>query len=208
LNTLPTDGEPAVLFEAHAFATDDDFLMRSDVREYFKTNSVNADDYLLFTLYRSNGVNNVTEIPVTGFTSIPVAEVPAVQRRVKSWKNCWGLFYPPSPSISSLRTGVISSTAFKYILGLYIVGCVAALIFFVPIDLSYFVGLAMFAFILVVTVFFVECNPTQEAPRSRWNPFANRQQIRTQRENDMAAANITQSSQVGSHDNSSQSNLV
>ncbi len=204
LNRIPSDGEPAVLYDAHAFATDDDFLMRSDVREYFKTNSINSDDYLLFTLYR----NNVTEIPVTGFTSIPVADVPTVQRRVKSWKNCWGFFYPPSPSISTLRTGVISSTAFKYILGLYIVGCVAALIFLIPIDMSYFVGLGMFAFILFFTVFLVECNPTPEAPRSRWNPFANRQQLQSQRENDLAAANITQSSQVGSHDNSSRTNLV
>lgn len=208
LNALPTNGEPAALFDAHPFATDDDFLMRSDVREYFKKNSVNADDYLLFTLYRNNGANNVTEIPVTGFTSIPVADVPTVQRRVKSWKNFWGLFYPPSPSISTLRTGVISSTAFKYILALYVVACVASLIFLVPIEWSYFVGLGMFVFILVVTVFFVECNPSPDVQRSRWNPFANRQQLRLQRENAMAAANITQSSQVGAHDNTSRDNLV
>lgn len=213
LNSLPKEGEPAVLYEAHAFATDDDFLMRSDIREYFKSNSVNPDDYLLFTLYRNalNGTNNVTEIPVTGFTSVPVEDVTTLpgSTRVRSWKNCWGLFYPPSPSISTLRTGVISSSAFKYILGLYIIGCVAALIFLVPLELSYFVGLGMFIFILLVTIFLVECNPTPETTRSRWNPFANRQQLQMERENAMAAANITQSRSVlGDQNNSSSDNLV
>ena len=196
LNQLPSDGEPAILYEAQPFATDDDFLMRSDVREYFKANSVNPDDYLLFTLYRST-----TEIPVSGmgmgFTTVPIpdgAQMAAPQARVRSWKNCWGLFYPPSPSLSTLRTGFISREAFKYILCVYIIACVLSLIFFIPLNLSYFVGFGMFVLIVFVTVFLVECNP--EPNSSRWNIFNYRQRIMQQREIATTNANITSSHSV------------
>lgn len=189
---VPTEGEPAILYEAHHFATDDDFMIRSDVREYFKVNSVNADDYLLFTLYRTN-----EEIPVSGFTAIPIQsdqETAAASPRVKSWRNVWGLFYPPSPSLSTLRTGVISREAFKYILALYIVGCILSLVFFIPLELSYFVGFGMFVFIVFVTVFLVECNP--DPNQSRWNIFSYRQRMQNQREIATANANITSSHTV------------
>lgn len=194
LNQLPTDGEPAILYEAQPFATDDDFLMRSDVREYFKANSVNPDDYLLFTLYRST-----TEIPVSGmgFTTVPIpdgAQMAAPQARVHSWKNCWGLFYPPSPSLSTLRTGFISREAFKYIICFYIIACVLSLIFLIPMNLSYFVGFGMFVLIVFVTVFLVECNP--EPNSSRWNIFSYRQRMMQQREIATTNANITSSHSV------------
>ena len=193
LNKLPTDGEPAILYEAHPFATDDDFLVRSEVREYFKSNSINHDDYLLFTLYR--GSEGVTEIPVTGFTSIPMPEGGVTTaRRVRSWKNCWGLFYPPSPSLSTLRTGVISREAFKFILALYIIGCVLSLVFFIPLELSYFIGFGMLALIVFVTVFLVECNPDPNS--TRWNLFTHRQRMQQQRERANANANITSSHTV------------
>lgn len=193
LNKLPTEGEPAILYEAHPFATDDDFLMRSEVREYFKMNSVNADDYLLFTLYR--GTEGMTEIPVTGFTSIPIPEgTTTATPRVRSWKNCWGLFYPPSPSLSTLRTGVISREAFKYILALYIIGCVLSLVFFIPLQLSYFVGFGMFVLIVFVTVFFVECNPDPNS--NRWSIFSYRQRMQRERERANADANISSSHSV------------
>ena len=194
LNKLPTEGEPAILYEAHHFATDDDFMVRSDVREYFKVNSVNADDYLLFTLYRTNEA-------LAGFTSIPLpssdqgtGNVGTV--RTKSWRNLWGLFYPPSPSLSTLRTGIISREAFKYFLALYIVGCILSLVFFIPIDLSYFVGFGMFVCIVFVTIFLVECNP--DPNQSRWNIFNYRQRMQQQREIATANANITASHPVES----------
>lgn len=196
LNKLPTS-EPAVLYEAHAFATDDDFMISPEVREYFKVNSVNADDYLLFTLYR-NLDNGMAEIPVTGFTSVAMpdgAVQGSAQRRVRSWKNCWGLFYPPSPSLSTLRTGIISSEAYKYILALYIIACILALVFFIPLNLSYFVGFGMFILIVLATVFLVECNPDPNT--TRWNIFTHRQQrMQQQREMATANANITASQPV------------
>ena len=195
LNKLPTEGEPAVLYEARPFATDDDFMISPEVREYFKVNSVNSDDYLLFTLYRNTDAG-MTEIPVTGFTSVPMPDGGQgdVQRRVRSWKNFWGLFYPPSPSLSTLRTGVISREAFKYILALYIIACILSLVFFIPIELSYFIGFGMFAFIVFVTIFLVECNPGPNS--TRWNIFTHRQRMQRQREIANTNANITASRPV------------
>jgi len=195
VNKLPREGEPAILFEAHHFATDEDYMLRTDVREYFRVNSVNSDDYLLFTLYRTtNG-----EIPITGFTSIPMNpsdhQAPAT-RRIKSWRNCWGFFYPPSPSLSTLRTGFISREAFKYVLALYIVGCILGLVFFIPLELSYFIGFGMFFFIVLVTIFSVECNP--ESNQSRWSIFSYRQRMQQQREIATANANITSSHTIAS----------
>lgn len=205
LNKLPTDGEPAILYEAHPIATDDDFMISPEMREYFKVNSVNPDDYLLFTLYRNTDVG-MTEIPVTGFTSVamPDGGRGGLQRRVRSWKNCWGLFYPPSPSLSTLRTGVISREAFKYILALYIIGCILALVFFIPIQLSYFIGFGMFAFIVFVTVFLVECNPSPNS--TRWNIFTHRQRMQRQREMANVNANITASQPVYEMNNSAAAN--
>lgn len=206
LNKLPTDGEPAILYEAHPFATDDDFMISPEVREYFKINSVSPDDYLLFTLYRNNE-GGMTEIPVTGFTSVPMPDdgQGGVQGRVRGWKNCWGLFYPPSPSLSTLRTGVISREAFKYILALYIIGCIVSLVFFIPLNLSYFIGFGMFAFIVFVTVFLVECNPSPNS--TRWNIFTHRQRMQRQREMANANANITASQPVFEMNNNSSTAL-
>lgn len=205
LNRLPNEDEPAILYEAHPFATDDDFLVSSEVREYFKVNSVNPDDYLLFTLYRNNEGGGMTEIPVTGFTSIPMPEgsnTAVPPRRVKSWKNCWGLFYPPSPSLSTLRTGIISREAFKYILVLYLVACILALVFLIPLSLSYFVGFGMFVLIVFVTVFLVECNPDPQNNAS-WSIFSYRQRMQRQREMANANANISSSHPVFDNNNSS-----
>lgn len=198
LNKLPTDGEPAILYEAHHFATDDDFLIRSDVREYFKVNSINPDDYLLFTLYRTTA--GMTEIPVTGFTSIPIPSEQegssgASIRRMKNWKNIWGLFYPPSPSLSTLRTGILSREAFKYILVIYIIACILSLVFLIPYDLSYFFGFGMFVVIVFITIFLVECNPTPNQT-SRWNVFNYRNRMQEQREIASANANISSSHTV------------
>jgi hypothetical protein len=205
LNKLPSDGEPAILYEAHPFATDDDFMISPEVREYFKVNSVNPDDYLLFTLYRNNE-GGMTEIPVTGFTSVPMPDNSqgGIQRRVRSWKNCWGLFYPPSPSLSTLRTGMISREAYKYILAVYIIGCILALVFFIPLNLSYFVGFGMFSFIVFVTVFLVECNPSPDS--TRWNIFTHRQRMQRQREMANADSNITSSQPVFEMNNSAATN--
>jgi hypothetical protein len=210
LENLVASGQPAVLYEAHAFATDDDFLMRADVREYFKASSVNPDDYLLFTLYRNQQQGESqpysTDIPAHGFTSVHVPDGSTLPPapRIRSWKNCWGLFYPPSPSIANTPTGIISRSAFKYIFVVYILGCVLALVFFIPLELMYFIALGMFFFILFVTVFLVECNPSPNGQSSRWNLFLMRHRLQEQHENARAEANIASTHNIT--DNPSASN--
>ena len=44
-------------FTAHYYATDDDYLMRRFVREYFKMNALNAEEIFMFTLYGSSQQN-------------------------------------------------------------------------------------------------------------------------------------------------------
>lgn len=203
LNALLADArEPAILYTAHPFATDDDFLMRADVREFFKASSVNPDDYLLFTLYRANGAEpataapNLAHLPALASHSAPLADAEPPRRRVRSWKNCWGFFYAPSPSLARVKTGIISRAAFKYVFVLYLLGCVAALIFLVPIYMIYYAALGMFFFILVVAVFLVECNPDPEGEPQRWNIFTHRRRIQQHQENARISANITSSHSV------------
>jgi len=51
------EDENTVIFRAEFYATDDDFLMRKDVRAYFKKNALEEKDSILFTLS-----NNITTI--------------------------------------------------------------------------------------------------------------------------------------------------
>ena len=44
-------------FEAQYYATDDDYLMRRHVRQYFKDNAVNAEDMFIFTLFGASTLN-------------------------------------------------------------------------------------------------------------------------------------------------------
>jgi hypothetical protein len=58
-------GTPKVIvYEASFYATDDDFLMRTEIREFFRRNSVNPDDYQLFQLHRRS--NHPYEMTILG----------------------------------------------------------------------------------------------------------------------------------------------
>ncbi|OUM70274.1 hypothetical protein PIROE2DRAFT_1692 [Piromyces sp. E2] len=46
----PLNAIKEIIFEAKFYATDDDFLMKSNVRAYFKHNALEPDDAVLFTL--------------------------------------------------------------------------------------------------------------------------------------------------------------
>jgi len=55
------EDENMVVFRAEFYATDDDFLMRRDVRTYFKENALEEKDSILFTL--SSNPTTITPIP-------------------------------------------------------------------------------------------------------------------------------------------------
>ena len=115
----------------------------------------------------------MTEIPTTGFTTV---SVPAGQNlppapRQRSWRNLWGLIYPPSPSLASSCTVYFSRTAYKYFLLIYIIATILLIKFLIPLALMYIVGFGMFMVMMAFTVFFVECNPRPNSRLSRWNMF-------------------------------------
>ncbi|OUM61395.1 hypothetical protein PIROE2DRAFT_62528 [Piromyces sp. E2] len=60
-NSDEDEDENTVVFRAEFYATDDDFLMRRDVRSYFKENALEEKDSILFTLS-----NNPTTINQEG----------------------------------------------------------------------------------------------------------------------------------------------
>lgn len=54
---LPSEndlGDKKVVYNATYFASDDDFLLRADIREYFRKNTTDPDDDFLFELDRTN----------------------------------------------------------------------------------------------------------------------------------------------------------
>lgn len=86
------DDAMSVIYEAQYFASDDDFLMRSDVREFFKMNSVAPDDYLLFQLNRPTGTPY--EMMILGPDGQPLFRgshpVPAPRPRPGA-RHLWGI---------------------------------------------------------------------------------------------------------------------
>jgi len=52
------ENENTVIFRAEFYATDDDFLMRRDVRTYFKENALEEKDSILFTLSNNTTIIN------------------------------------------------------------------------------------------------------------------------------------------------------
>lgn len=115
---LPKDTEHSLLlaYEAHFLATDDDFLNRADVREFFKKNAVNEDDYLLFTLFRSAdpltiwhvGGGIVDGTPVISNDLRTGNRVPSYK---PSWYNLYGVFLPLGESCFTHNTGFINPVA-------------------------------------------------------------------------------------------------
>lgn len=49
----PVDDQKKLLYNAYYFASDDDFLMQSEVREYFRRNTLDKDDDFLFEIDRT-----------------------------------------------------------------------------------------------------------------------------------------------------------
>lgn len=53
----PSNIDDPLVFTARLYSTDDDYLMKRYVREYFKKNALNAEDIFLFTLFGGQGTN-------------------------------------------------------------------------------------------------------------------------------------------------------
>lgn len=118
------ENDPIIIYEASFFGTDEDFLTRAEVRDYFKRNSVGPEDYLLFTLFRSNDPMTIWQVGggivdgtplVSNAVASPMANAlssafSANQIRA-SWKNLWGTLMPFGESCLTERTGFINPVA-------------------------------------------------------------------------------------------------
>ena len=144
--------EPLVLYEATFFATDDDFLNRSEVREHFKNCSVAADDHLLFTLYNPHASHPVMSMQGNEPVSNNRIHDPTYQRH---WYNLFGMFMPVGPSCLTSNTGFLNAKGWLLLSMLGTAGMVLAFKFIIPKQLFLIILAPCVALWLLLTVLFV-----------------------------------------------------
>lgn len=142
-----------IQYEANFFATDDDFLMKNEVREIFKRNSINPDDYMLFTLHSNNQMGPNGEI-------IILQQTPQRPRPRATFSNLFGCINTrPTPALTNRYTGFLTNRGLSVFFLGFIVAAIVTLKFLIPIAYVYLVGfLYAFVFVLVL-VLFVEAGP-------------------------------------------------
>lgn len=142
-----------IQYEANFFATDDDFLMKNEVRDVFKRNSVNPDDYMLFTLHSNNQMGPNGEI-------IILEQTPHRPRPRPTWSNLFGCINTrPTPALTNRYTGFLTNRGLMVFFVAFIAAAIVTLKFLIPIEYVYLVGF-LFAFVFVlVLVLFVEAGP-------------------------------------------------
>lgn len=146
-----------IQYEATFFATDDDYLMKTEIREMFKLNSVNPDDYMLFTLF-SNGREAAFgpngEL-IAGFMND--AQVP---RPDPTWRNLWGCLNGwGTASLSNGYTGFLTNRGLAVFFVLYLVLSAVLLRFLIPFEYVYLVAFGLAFVFVAVIVLFVEAGP-------------------------------------------------
>lgn len=147
-------GKKKIRYEAKFFATDDDFLMKNEVREIFKKSSVNSDDYMLFTLHTNSHMGPNGEIIMFEHQRQTRPREPA------TWSNLWRCINThATPSLTNRFTGVLTNRGLALFFMCYLIAAVITLKFLIPIAYVYLVGF-LFAFVFVmVLVLFVEAGP-------------------------------------------------
>ncbi|EPZ31010.1 hypothetical protein ROZALSC1DRAFT_26433 [Rozella allomycis CSF55] len=125
---VKNDPEP-LTFDLEYFATDDDFLMKSSIREYFKQMSVEENDYVLFTLYPSDQ------------TAVPMPDVAPAEF---------------VPSLSNLY-GVLRRKNIKWFVLIYLAVSSVVLNYVVPLQYVYLVAFLLIFFLVFLVVLFTEC---------------------------------------------------
>lgn len=161
------DSDIPITYEAKFFATDDDFLVRADVREYFKANSVNPDDYQLFQLQNRSDIPY--ELTVLGPDGRPLAygSAPDVPRASR-WRTLGGLLDGGHHrSLVGLRTGFLSPLGFWILMILMIGAGVIVSLLYIPSPFHYFAFVGMVVVFGVFLLFFVDWSDDQQPRRQR-----------------------------------------
>lgn len=128
-----------IVYNAKYVGTDDNFLMISSFREYFKKNSINPDDFTLFTLLR-NGEGSGGNADGTGAQN--------------SFRNLWGLL---ARRRNQPRWKVFTRRGLQVLMVVYIVvGFVLIKFVFSP-NFAFLVGFILIMFFLFTLLFLVDC---------------------------------------------------
>jgi hypothetical protein len=158
LSQLDDDESPVpVIYEASFFGTDDDFLMRSDIRDFFKVNSVNSDDYQLFQLHRRSDLPY--DLTVLGPDGRPLARgtQQTAQRQRFEFRNAWGLLDDGDhrSMICGLQLGYLSPMGFWLIMLVLIAATVFLALVLIPSPFHYFAFAGVVLIFAVVLLVFV-----------------------------------------------------
>lgn len=161
------DDDPTipVIYEAAYFGTDDDFLMRGDIREYFKANSVNPDDYQLFQLHRRDLPYDLTVLGPDG-TPLARGTNPTNTRRQRMrLRNAWGLLDDGNHKsmICGLHLGYLSPIGFWLSMLLLTAGTVFMALVFIPAPFHYFAFAGLVVLFAIVLLVFVNWEDNPEA---------------------------------------------
>lgn len=147
------------IYEAEFYATDDDFLMRGEIREFFKLNSVSADDYQLFQLNRRSDLPY--DLTVLGPDGRPLSHgTQAMGPRPRGWHQLWGLLSsgPRRAMAFGLPTAVISPGGFWLLTMMATMATVMAILLFLPAELFVIVIAGFVSLIVLAILFFVDWN--------------------------------------------------
>lgn len=149
---------PPMIYEATFFATDDDFLMNAEVREYFKQNSVGDSDYQLFQLHRRSDLPY--ELTVLGPNGEPLlygSNVVSQQRRLSRWRMLGGLLDGGSHrNLVGLNVGYLSPLGFWVSMLTVTATVVVLALLYLPSPFFYFAFVGLVIAFCLTLIFFVD----------------------------------------------------
>ena len=150
-SSLPTDNASKqskpdeIVYNAKYIGTDDNFLMISSFREYFKQNAMTPDDFTLFTLFRTGAGG---EGGIGG-------EGEGTGREENSFRNLWGLLIRRNRN--QPRWKLFTKRGLQVLMVLYIiVGFVLIKFVFSP-NFAFLIGFILIMFFLFTLLFLVDC---------------------------------------------------
>lgn len=171
-NENENDTNIPIIYEASYFASDDDFLMKADVRDFFKRNSVNPDDYQLFQLNRRS--DRPYELTVLGpdgrplsYGSNPVSEINNQQQ--PRWQSLYGILDDGNHQsmIGGLHFGFLSPLGFWLSMLFTTAGVVFLSLILLPSPFHYFTLAGLVVLFVFVLLFFVNWDDSRSDPANQ-----------------------------------------
>lgn len=153
-------GKDAIYYKAHYYGTDDDFLMKGTVREFFKENAINPEDPILFTLYRNEpssrpgGTNDqgvqLNVAPGSALAGINTTISPARTAESNCANACCGFLRG-----KSRRFRIIFSVSVALA---YLTIAVLVLMFAIPDAIRVLVGISFLCIFALITLLLADVN--------------------------------------------------